>query len=144
MLLHVIRRPKKYPIFAAKVKRWTSIFLLSIYLFGTTEAYQALKLPMLIEHYVKHKHENPRLTLIGFLKLHYSGKTVFDADYQQDMRLPFKTQDNAGVSSMANDLPAPMGFEVGVPVALSGDYLILNIHLDFSPFPPSIFQPPRA
>jgi len=117
---------------------------MSIYLFGTTEAYQALKLPLLVEHYIKHKHQNPHLTLLGFLKLHYSDKTIFDSDYRQDMRLPFKTQENTGIFSAVNDVPHPMDITVDSPLSASADYLMLNTRVDFPAFPQSIFQPPRA
>lgn len=121
-----------------------AIFLLSIYLFGTTEAYQALKLPLLIEHYVKHKHENPRLTMLGFLRLHYSDKAVFDADYRQDMRLPFKTQDNTSVFSAVNDVPQPVCEGIEAPPAVPRDYILPDMGIDLPIFPNSIFQPPRA
>lgn len=117
---------------------------MSLYLFGTTEAYQALKLPLLVEHYIKHKHENPHLTLLGFLKIHYSDKTIFDADYQQDKRLPFKTQENTSVFSVVNDIPRPMVITVESPLSASADYVLLDTRVDFSTFPHSIFQPPRA
>jgi len=126
------------------MRKAIAILLTSIYLFGTTEAYQALKLPLLIEHYIQHKQEDPRLTLLGFLKLHYSGKTVFDADYQQDMRLPFKTQQNTGFFSSVNDIPQPMGIEVDSPLQISTDYIMLDTRLDFSTFRHAVFQPPRV
>lgn len=126
------------------MKGLIAIFLLSIYLFGTTEAYQALKLPLLIEHYVKHKHENPRLTLVGFLRLHYSGKAVFDADYRQDMRLPFKTQENTSVFSAVNDVPQPVCIRIESPLVVSTDYILLDARIDLPAFPNSVFQPPRA
>jgi len=126
------------------MRKAIAILLTSIYLFGTTEAYQALKLPLLIEHYIQHKQEDPQLTLLGFLKLHYSGKTVFDADYQQDMRLPFKTQQNTGFFSSVNDIPQPMGIEVDSPLQISTDYIMLDTRLDFSTFRHAVFQPPRV
>ena len=138
-----VGKVKKYPTFVS-VKKAIAILLMSLYLFGTTEAYQALKLPLLVEHYINHKHENPHLTLLGFLKLHYSGKTVFDADYKQDMRLPFKTQENTSIFSAVNDIPQPIVISVGRPLPASAEYFLLDARVDFSAFPHSIFQPPRA
>ncbi|HLZ88184.1 MAG TPA: hypothetical protein VKQ52_13110 [Puia sp.] len=126
------------------VKKAIAILLMSVYLFGTTEAYQALKLPLLVRHYIKHKHENPNLTLLGFLKLHYSDKTVFDADYQQDMKLPFKTQENTSLFSAVNDIPRPLIITVESPLSASADYILLDARVDISAFPHSVFQPPRA
>ncbi|MDO6430234.1 hypothetical protein Q4E93_06545 [Flavitalea sp. BT771] len=126
------------------MKKAIAILLMFVYLFGTTEAYQALKLPLLVEHYIKHKQENSHMTLLGFLKLHYSDKTVFDADYQQDMRLPFKTQENTSLFSAVNDIPQPMIIVVESPVLASTDYVLLDARVNFFAFPHSVFQPPRA
>ncbi|HTI92822.1 MAG TPA: hypothetical protein VL727_19630 [Puia sp.] len=126
------------------MKKAIAIMLMSVYLFGTTEAYQALKMPLLVQHYIKHKQENPHLTLLGFLKLHYSDKTIFDADYQQDMNLPFKTQENTGLFSAVNDIPQPMIITVESPLSASANYILLDAPIDFFVFPHSVFQPPRA
>ena len=61
---------------------------------ATTELYQLLKLPFLVEHFVEHKKQNKHITLIDFLYLHYANGNVKDADYEKDMKLPFKTYSN--------------------------------------------------
>lgn len=70
------------------MKKWISILLLSFYLVSTTELYQLLKIPTLIEHFIEHRVDNSEMTLISFLKMHY-GHPVKDADYQKDQKLPF-------------------------------------------------------
>lgn len=70
------------------MKKWISIVLLSLYLFSTTELYQLLKIPVLIEHFIEHKEQNPEITLRAFIKMHYD-HPVKDADYQTDQKLPF-------------------------------------------------------
>ena len=77
------------------VKKTLAILLTSIYLFGATDASQLLKLPLLISHYINHKKENPNTTLVSFFKMHYVDPQPYDADYSQDMQLPFKTTPNA-------------------------------------------------
>ena len=72
------------------MKQWISILLLSFYLVSTTELYQLLKIPTLIEHFIEHSGDNPEMTLISFLKMHYD-HPVKDADYQTDQKLPFVT-----------------------------------------------------
>lgn len=72
------------------MKRWFAIILLSLYLCSTTELYQFLKIPVLIEHYLEHSQRNPNITVYGFLKLHYD-HPVKDADWQTDQKLPFVT-----------------------------------------------------
>ncbi|MCS4302455.1 hypothetical protein [Chryseobacterium sp. BIGb0232] len=59
-----------------------------LYLVSTTELYQLLKIPELIEHYIEHKELNPEMTLTAFLKTHYD-YPVKDGDYGKDQRLPF-------------------------------------------------------
>jgi hypothetical protein len=70
------------------VKKLISILLLSLYLVSTTELYQLLKVPELIEHYCEHKALNPEMSLTAFLKTHYD-HPVKDGDYGKDQRLPF-------------------------------------------------------
>lgn len=72
---------------------------------ATTELYQLLKLPFLIEHFVKHKEQNNDITLVEFLFLHYAHGDVKDADYEEDMKLPFKSHSNA-VNSIIMDAVA--------------------------------------
>lgn len=69
-----------------------AILLLSLYLFGATDAYQLLKLPLLVQHFLVHKQQNPLLSIEGFMQIHYNdGLLVVDDDFEQDMQLPFKT-----------------------------------------------------
>lgn len=70
------------------MKKLISIVLLFLYLVSTTELYQLLKIPELIEHYVEHKELNPEMTLTAFLRTHYD-HPVKDGDYGKDRRLPF-------------------------------------------------------
>ncbi len=70
------------------VKKLISILLLTLYLVSTTELYQLLKMPLLIEHYIQHKSLNPEMSFTAFLKTHYD-HPVKDSDHDQDQRLPF-------------------------------------------------------
>jgi len=62
-----------------------------LFLSSSREFVELSKLPLLIEHYKKHKMENGSLTLIDFLKIHYTKETQSDNDDTEDSRLPFKT-----------------------------------------------------
>lgn len=70
------------------MKKLISILLLFLYLVSTTELYQLLKIPELVEHYIEHKELNPDMTLTAFLRTHYD-HPVKDGDYGKDQRLPF-------------------------------------------------------
>ena len=74
------------------MKKFVAYFFLTVYLFSNTEAREVLKFPKLIEHYISHKIQNEDTTLYSFFKMHYLDAPIKDADYKQDMKLPFKTQ----------------------------------------------------
>lgn len=74
----------------AAVKKVTAAILLFIMLCSTTEFSQLCKIPDLISHYIEHKQTNPSLSFISFLSIHYAQKSIVDADYDKDMKLPFK------------------------------------------------------
>ncbi|MDI9319475.1 MAG: hypothetical protein QM530_03275 [Phycisphaerales bacterium] len=75
------------------MKKFIAISFLTAYLLSTTELHQLLKLPFLVEHFVEHKEQNKRMTLWQFLSLHYAEGNAKDADYEKDMKLPFKSHD---------------------------------------------------
>ena len=87
------------------MKKAFSIFLLSIYLITFTEVKEALKIPALIEHYKEHKSEKKETTIIGFIVLHYLSGNIKDADYEKDMKLPFKAHDFSCFTFVIQDLP---------------------------------------
>ncbi len=73
------------------MKKNISILFLSLYIFTTFQISEYAKLPILVEHFYEHKQENPKLSLLQFLSIHYSHGEVFDNDYDKDMKLPFKS-----------------------------------------------------
>lgn len=75
------------------MKKWLSYILITFYLFSNTEIKQLLKAPKLIEHYITHKKSNPKITVFAFIKMHYLDDIKKDADYKEDMKLPFKSHD---------------------------------------------------
>ena len=71
------------------MRSFTTILLLVLLTFTQTPLGQLIKLPILIEHYYKHKlHDG--VSLLEFLNDHYASKH-YDADQPEDERLPFKT-----------------------------------------------------
>lgn len=125
------------------MRRRFAYILLALYLCTATEAYQLLKLPLLAVHFIQHTREEPGMTLMAFLKMHYAEKTVYDDDWQQDMQLPFKTCSLAELS-----LPACFRSEPVVLLMPAGQPLPSF----YNPLIPSmqgitqvckIFQPPR-
>lgn len=73
------------------LKKAIPIFFLAIFLLSTTQLIELLKLPNLFEHYQEHSQLNKKLSIISFLKMHYTKDVIKDADYDNDMKLPFKS-----------------------------------------------------
>lgn len=67
------------------------VFVFLVYLFSAAEFYQFLKLPDLVEHYSEHKNLKKDLSFLDFLMIHYAFDNAKYSDYDQDMKLPFKS-----------------------------------------------------
>ena len=112
-------------------------------MFSTTELSQLLKIPLLAEHFIEHKQEDRQLTLWQFLYIHYAMGDVHDADYDKDMKLPFKTHDNC-VASIINVYLPSQKVVITKPIQF-----IKNQHYKTqepflqSTFLSNIWQPPR-
>ncbi|MBL7918770.1 MAG: hypothetical protein JNJ40_00560 [Bacteroidia bacterium] len=65
-----------------------------------------MKLPLFVKHFIEHKSKDAKLTLPEFIEMHYANADVRDADYDEDMKLPFKTHNAcigiAGISFIPN------------------------------------------
>ncbi|MET3877219.1 hypothetical protein [Chitinophaga sp. OAE865] len=126
------------------MRKAVAIFLMALYLLGTTEAGQVLKLPLLVEHYIKHKGESPGTTIFSFFKMHYVDPQPYDADYQQDMELPFKTCLYFFTLTPPSILPVLPQLSFKVPAEAPVMRELMNDEIP--PYLPlhSIFQPPRV
>jgi hypothetical protein len=64
------RQAKYFRIFVS-VKKVFAITLLTVYLISLTELKQLVKFPALVSHFIKHKQQDNRLSLLAFLDMHY-------------------------------------------------------------------------
>jgi hypothetical protein len=107
--------------------------------FTQTPLGQLLKLPVLVEHYYKHK-KVENVSLSQFLNDHYNTKHN-DADQAEDDQLPFKTVllQNMGFAIVPSILRTDFALNANVPVTtrLKNTYTPQQ-HLC------CIFHPPRA
>lgn len=127
------------------MKPLAAAILLSIYLFGATEACQLLKLPFLVNHFIEHNsNDKTAISFIQFLKLHYSDQTAnIDTDHQHH-KLPFKSVDICCIvghtvittSEISLQLPARNFITIPYASYQPGDY--------FPSHTGDIFQPPKA
>lgn len=126
------------------MRKLIAISILSVYLFSTTELNQLLKLPFLVKHFYEHKGQKSSLTLIEFLHMHYANGDVKDADYDKDMKLPFKSHDGCINTSITPFLHHFFTAEINRPVYIHTNNFTLHDEagLDFF-FLSNIWQPPR-
>lgn len=114
-----------------------------IYLFGATNACQFLKLPLLVTHYLKHKTESPYITFGSFFKMHYIDPQPFDADYEQDMQLPFKKTPDTFCRNIPSELVLPK-IVLKTPEYYIETQPVRNDTIPGTLLPYNIFQPPKA
>ncbi|MBK8601350.1 MAG: hypothetical protein IPN80_13105 [Flavobacterium sp.] len=127
------------------MKTTIAIFFLVTYLFTASQLSELFKLPILAEHFVEHQNENPNLSFMDFIRIHYMQGDVFDDDFDKDMKLPFKSQSSCNYSNITFFQPVG-SFELPQHIALSLLQKSRNFgyHFSFSTnFLISIWQPPK-
>ncbi len=62
---------------------------------------------MLVQHFIEHKKENKDITFLGFIDMHYAHGSPKDADYDEDMKLPFKSIVNSSLATLTFCSPIP-------------------------------------
>ncbi|WP_304067539.1 hypothetical protein [Pedobacter glucosidilyticus] len=127
------------------MKKIIAILLLSIHLIATTELYQLLKLPILVEHLIEHKMQDNNITIFEFFSMHYALEDVRDADYERDMQLPFKTHNHINQVDCNVSLPQYSLSVITLPAIIQQHktpvYRSLFIH---SVYLSTIWQPPKT
>lgn len=83
------------------MKRYIFFLATILFLGSSTELHELARIPALLKHYSHHRSENPSLSLLDFLKLHYAGNHPDDNDESEDKGLPFKS----GESMIHTDIP---------------------------------------
>jgi hypothetical protein len=101
-------------------------------------------MPALIEHFVEHRQQNKQISLWQFLNIHYETENTRDADYDKDMKLPFKSQDNGVIANLNVYVPAER-VSVDAPVQLlEMQNFVMATSFISSNFLSNIWQPPRT
>ncbi|MDQ8747262.1 hypothetical protein [Elizabethkingia miricola] len=128
------------------MRKYFTIILLVFYLFSSTELSQVIKLPIFIEHFKEHSAVNPKLTLFGFIKLHYFNGDPDAPDYETNMKLPFKKHDLYLVTSVIiQDIPKAFNLEIKAPSFEESKTRNFFYTIGEIPSPLfSIFQPPKV
>jgi hypothetical protein len=126
------------------VKRGVAIFFLSAYLISLTELNQFVKLPLLVKHFIEHKEKDTNISFLQFLDMHYAQDNVKDADYDEDMKLPFKSHDGCVNASVVVFIPSNFSYSIPKPLSSEKNSYTIYSEDDLnSSFPSSIWQPPK-
>ena len=127
------------------MKNFIIILFLSSYLFSTTQLSELLKINLLVEHYVEHTSKDKNLSLWGFLCMHYANGNVKDADYEKDMKLPFKTLDTCNYASINFCTPIQeFQFQKIISIKLYKQPIFEYNFSFYSNFHSAIWQPPKS
>jgi hypothetical protein len=118
---------------------------LSIYLISLTELNQLVKFPLLVKHFIEHKEKDGNLSLWAFLDMHYAHGDVKDADYDEDMKLPFKSHggcvNSFSMAFIPNDVFNPFtkpAFKETKTYSVYQEDFLKSAYLSF------IWQPPKS
>ena len=117
----------------------TAILLLVRLTITRTPLGQLIKLPVLIEHYHKHRLQDG-VSLLGFLKDHYASEHN-DADQPEDERLPFKTMLLQHIDFAV--VPAVVKTDFAVCFAIPAKLMFRDIYTPQQHLC-NIFHPPRV
>lgn len=112
---------------------------------STTELYQLVKMPLLVQHLREHRQENENMTLWAFLCMHYDYGAEKDADYAKDMALPFKANDSMIHATIADFIPNAVCISIAKPNHATAGQIVAFDESDFhSSFLSNIWQPPKS
>jgi hypothetical protein len=103
-----------------------------------------VKLPFLIQHYFEHK-ENDNHSLFYILHLHYFKGDIKDKDYEEDMKLPFKTYNGCATANLLSFfITTSYRFVLKEPASSAKLYPLYSDNFSSSAFLSSIWQPPKS
>ena len=124
------------------MRRITIIFVLLCYCFSSAAAIQLVKIPLLINHFNKHKTLNSQLTFSSFIYQHYVLSDDGDNDDSEDQKLPFKSESNQKSTSdyfpLIKNRQAFNNFCTNKPIATPW-----NVNVPRFAFDNSVWQPPK-
>jgi hypothetical protein len=121
------------------VKRLIASALLFFYLCSATEFHEALRLPLLLEHYAEHKVLANDLTFWEFMVMHYRTNTAHD---EHDNQLPFKVPGHQFATTAVALLVTKVSLKentTGTKVNHLSTYSESHFELQLG----EIFQPPK-
>ena len=127
-----------------ELKKVIPILFLSMYLVSTTELYQLVKLPFLVEHFNEFQKENSESSLWGFLCMHYVSGDKNDADNDKDMKLPFKSHESCSSSNIVAFASNVFSIAIDKPfINETTTFPLFDESFIGASFQSTIWQPPK-
>ncbi len=116
------------------------IIFLGIWMLVQTPLGELLKLPLLVEHFIKHQ-QAESASIFDFLEEHYTSGQHDDNDAPEDERLPFKT---AQFYSLGSALVTPFSNQsLSILMLVEKKIVLQASHIPQKNLS-SIFHPPRV
>jgi len=126
------------------VRKVTAILFLFVVMLSMMHIAEFFKINNFIKHYTEHKLTEQQMTLWEFITLHYMNGDVEDADYKQDMQLPFKELANHGNINITLDQPRQaINIKPNIEITFR-KFLHRNLSIPANFYTTNIWQPPRA
>jgi hypothetical protein len=119
---------------------------MSIYMLSFSELHQFLRIPVLIQHFVEHRRQDPSISFLAFLNLHYIHQYVIDEDYQRDNQLPFRHVDCCA-ANINISWECPANTVVQLPARTTetkNEFIVYDEEHHSLLSVADIFQPPRC
>ena len=137
--------PKSLRIFTG-LKSLIAISFIFLHLSATTELGQIWKLPDLVQHYFEHKAENKHISILGFLKEHYTKLHTACNQHHADehKHLPFKANDGGYLVSVVSLAPVICCCTESLVLFVNRTVIAPRVTICHSYFPADIWQPPKA
>ncbi len=108
-----------------------------------TPVQQLLKLPVFFAHFVEHREENARISILEYIQLHYFSGNPKDEDYQRDNQLPFRETAVILLQS-AVEVPEQMSVQLEPVVYRATNFPLQKTPMVHSGHTLAIWQPPRG
>jgi len=126
------------------VKKASAIFLLLVYLFSAIQLSELLKINALVAHYHETKQNEPYISFVDFIVMHYITDDGTTKDDQRDCELPFKSNHNI-VANSSSSFILSRSAEIIMPPVVAGkeDFQLYNSAFFTSNFYNPVWNPPR-
>ena len=109
------------------------------------EMHEFFKIPLLFEHFDEHKQVDNTISFLDFLSLHYLNGNPKDADYEKDMKLPFKTTDCSANNAVAHYIPkTTLNDTLNTNEIIEKPFFFSHSLYYTSSYLSQIWQPPKA